>query len=83
MHGRSLQLRGFSQGLPDDRQKFGIIHGFLEKGLRPRLDSALLVCASVANGDNDNRDLGERGDLVEPFHHDEPIVSRQTEVEDN
>ena len=55
LHGRFLRLRGFSQGLPDDRQEFGIIHGFFEKGLRPGLDSALLVWETGATRDHDDR----------------------------
>src|SRR6266436_5074921 len=80
IHGRSLRLRGLSQDSPDDRQKFGIIRGLLQKGLRPCLDSALFVRANVASGDDDDRDHGESGDYLEPIHHDEAVASRQTEV---
>jgi hypothetical protein len=40
---------GFSQGLPNVLQKFGIIHGSLEKGFRSCLERTLFVCENVSS----------------------------------
>jgi hypothetical protein len=49
----SLFPSAFSLSLPDDRQEVGIIHGLLEKGVVPCIESALLVSQTVASRDDD------------------------------
>ena len=56
-----LRLRSFPEGLPDDRQKFGIVHRLLQKGLGARLSHTFQVVANLAAGDHDNRHPGQAG----------------------
>ena len=83
MQDRFLRLRGLSQCAPNDGQESGIVHRFLQKGLRSRFESALSVYAKVASGDNDDGSYSKSGNRFEPFHDDVTIATGQTEIEEH
>jgi hypothetical protein len=74
--GWIVWLRALSQYLSNDRHKFGVVYGLLEKTLCPRADNALLVCAKVVTGYDYKWDYGERRNRLQPFDHDETVAGR-------
>jgi hypothetical protein len=42
-----------------------------------------LVSETIASRDNDDRNYREKGNLLEPFHDNEAITRRETEIEEN
>ena len=48
--------RGFSQGLPNGLQEFGIVHWFLQESLRACLERPVHICVEVPRGHDNHRD---------------------------
>jgi hypothetical protein len=81
--GSFLLLLGLSQNFSDDRQKFGIIHGLLQKGFRSRIEGTFLVSETVTGRNDNDGDHRKKGYLRESFHHNETIPRRQAQVEND
>jgi hypothetical protein len=78
---RSLTLDSFPQRLPDNRQKFDIVHRLFKKSLGSSLNSALTICSPGAAGYNNDGNYRQRRHAFEPVHHYETIARRQSQVQ--